>query len=153
MTTTHTTPPRALLDRAINSSSSADSPAAILKRETAKAKREHWENALWLQLVACHLPLPARNVYWHPTRRYHSEFVYTDARDMLIIEVDGGIWLTKSGHTTGRGYERDRIRDAEALAMGYTVLRLTPGMISNGQAVQYIEKVLRTLWRRNLKVS
>jgi len=127
----------------------ATSPADVVKRLEKQAAQSHWEDALWQQIVACHLPLPSRNVSWHPRRRYRSEFVYTDPRDMLIIEVDGGIWLPKGGHTTGKGYERDRMRDAEAILLGYTILRFTPGMIERGEAVTYIERVLHMIWQRN----
>lgn len=156
----------------------AETPAAILKRETARAKREHWELTLLQQIRALHLPEPERDVYWHPTRRYHSEYVYTDPRDMLIIEVDGGTNVGRrnrtqqardaqedalaalagvtikrqprgGGHASTEGYERDRVRDAEALALGYVVLRVTPGMIERGEAVAYIERVLHTIWQRS----
>jgi len=140
MTATHTTRRRA---------TTPASPAAVLKRAQAAAKRTHWEDTLYQQIAACHLPLPERNVYWHPRRRYHSEFAYTDPREMCIIEVDGGIHLPKGGHTTGVGYERDRIRDCEAILLGYIVVRVTPGMIERGEAVSYIERVLRMLWARN----
>lgn len=145
--TTHTTTPRALLDSAISSpaSRSSESPAAILKRETARAKREHWELTLLAQIRALHLPEPTRQYAFHPLRRYRADFAYVPER--LLIEVDGGIWLDKGGHTTGAGYQRDRERDCEAVSLGYTVLRVTPAMVKSGKAVAYVETALRAIWQ------
>jgi very-short-patch-repair endonuclease len=45
------------------------------------------------------------------------DFVWSAAR--LVVEVDG------SSHRTRRGFEEDRVRDAELVAAGYRVLRFT----------------------------
>ncbi len=126
-----------------------DSPAEVLRRAKAKAKREHWELALLQQLRAAHLPEPERQYAFHPTHRYRADLCYPDPRERLIIEVDGGSWLPKGGHTTGAGFERDRVRDCEAISLGWVVLRVTPAMVARGDALRYIEATLRTIWRRN----
>lgn len=154
------------------------SPAEILKRETARAKREHSERQLLRDIRACHLPEPQTQHRWHPTRDYRADFAYPDPRTMLLVEVDGGLNVGRrnrsqqamdaqldaltalaglaplkrqrqGGHNSAEGYEHDRIRDAEALALGWTVLRVTPAMIERGEAVAYIERILHTLSRRH----
>lgn len=128
-----------------------ETPAEILRRAQVAAARTRWEEHLLRDIRAAHLPEPHTQFRWHPTRDYRADFAYADGRTMLLIEVDGGIWLSKGGHTTGAGYERDRVRDAEALCLGYRVLRVTPGMVERGEAVAYIERVLRMIWQGNGK--
>lgn len=134
--------------RATPADSSA-SPADVLKREQAKAKREHWELALLQQLRGAHLPEPVQQFAFHPTRRYRADLAYPP--EHLLIEVDGGIWLQRGGHTTGTGYQRDRERDCEAVALGYTVLRVTPAMVKRGTALRYVETALHGIWQRNAR--
>ena len=126
-------------------SASADSPAAVLKRAQQAAARTRWEDQLWRDIRAAHLPEPARQYLFHPTRRYRADLCYPPER--LLIEVDGGIWLAKGGHTTGTGYQRDRERDCEAVALGYIVLRVTPAMVQSGAALRYVETTLRAIWQ------
>jgi very-short-patch-repair endonuclease len=158
----------------------SETPAQALKRAQQQEERERWERWLLRDIRAAHLPEPERNYRWHETREYRSEFVYPDPREMLIIEVDGGLNVGRrnrkqqardaqeealaalagvtikrpprgGGHASPDGYERDRVRDAEALCLGYRVLRVTPGMVERGEAVAYIERVLRMIWQGNGK--
>ena len=158
----------------------SETPAQALKRARQQEERERWERWLLRDIRAAHLPEPERNYRWHETREYRSEFVYPDPREMLIIEVDGGLNVGRrnrkqqardaqeealaqlagvtikrpprgGGHASPDGYEHDRVRDAEALCLGYRVLRVTPGMVERGEAVAYIERVLRMIWQGNGK--
>lgn len=124
-----------------------ETPAQRLKRETRQAEREHWELWLLRDILARRLPEPLRQYQWHPTVAYRADVAWVV--EQLMVEVDGGIWQKRGGHTTGKGYEHDRIRDAEALCLGWTVLRVTPGMVERGEAVDYIERVLHAIWQRN----
>jgi very-short-patch-repair endonuclease len=47
------------------------------------------------------------------------DFLWRDQR--LVVEVDGG-----QAHRTRKGFEDDRVRDAELTAAGYRVMRFTP---------------------------
>ena len=123
----------------------SETPAQALKRAQQQEERERWERWLLRDIRAAHLPEPRAQFRWHPTRRYRADFCYAPER--LLIEVDGGIWLAKGGHTTGTGYQRDRERDCEAVALGYTVLRVTPDMVKSGAALRYVETTLRAIWQ------
>src|SRR5690242_17376997 len=176
MTATRTTRRRAAT---LASPAATLSPNAEWKRADAEAKRTHAEAQMLQQICAAHLDAGLqRNYRWHETREYRSEFVYPDPREKLLLEVDGGINVGRrnrkqqardaqedalaalagitikrpprgGGHASPDGYERDRIRDAEAIAAGWTVLRVTPKMIESGAAVRYLELTLRMLWARN----
>ena len=60
-------------------------------------------------------------------RMYRFDFCWPSK--LVAVEVDGGSWLPKGGHTTGAGYERDRERDALAVCQGWRVLRFTSSQI------------------------
>lgn len=153
-----------------------ETPAQRLKRETQQAVREHWELWLLRDIRARRLPEPLRQYQWHPTRDYRADVAWV--AEQLMVEVDGGLNVGRrnrkqqardaqldalaavagteppkrqraGGHNSPDGYEHDRIRDAEALCLGWTVLRVTPGMVERGAAVDYIERVLHAIWQQN----
>ena len=61
------------------------------------------------------LPPPEANVR---IGRYEIDFLWREAR--LAVEVDGFRF-----HSSQPAFERDRLRDAELLAQGYRVMRVT----------------------------
>lgn len=124
-----------------------EKPPPTLKQLQQQAARTQYEDHLWRDLSALHLPLPERQALWHPTSNYKADFLWP--RERLLVEVDGGVYLRYGHHSSGKGYEYDRVRDAEALCLGYTVLRVTPSMVKDGTAVAYVERVLHALWARN----
>ena len=71
-------------------------------------------------------------------RRYRFDFLLADK---LAVEISGGIWV-KSGHTTGKGLQRDADKLYEALLAGYRVLVLTSDDVRSGAG---IDKVLSLL--------
>ena len=135
----------------------ADSPAAVLKRAQQAAARTRWEDQLWRDIRAAHLPEPARQYHWHPQRRYRSDFAYVPER--LLVEVQGGVWGRynartgeweagkRSGHSGGTGMEGDCRRTCDALEHGWRILPVTPDMVASGEAVARIERVLTAIWQ------
>lgn len=101
----------------------------------------HLEDLLLLQLRAAKLPEPEREVRFAPPRRFRFDFCYEDRK--LAIEVEGGQWLGKSRHRTGKGYEQDCVKYNLAASLGYTVYRFTGGMIERGEALECLERALR----------
>lgn len=61
------------------------------------------------------------------------------------MEIDGGIWLPRSGHTSGRGYTADREKDAEALCLGWRILRVTTDQVKNGRALHWLIQIMDLL--------
>jgi very-short-patch-repair endonuclease len=92
------------------------------------------------QCVALGLPAPETEVRFHPTRKWRADFLWRSP--MLIVEVDGGVFVT-GRHSRGAGVEADCEKFAEAMVLGYRVLRVTTRHVRNGQAVQWIERLLR----------
>jgi very-short-patch-repair endonuclease len=98
------------------------------------------EEALAFQIHSVGLSMPKRQYLFHPVRKWQADFCWLDW--MLMVEVDGGTW--KNGrHTRGAGYAEDRIRDAEAVLLGWRVLRFTTDQVVDGTALKYIEAILR----------
>jgi very-short-patch-repair endonuclease len=100
------------------------------------------------QLRALHLagqlPEPVRQYKfaadWTPPRKFQADFAFLKGR--LIVEVDGGGFIA-GGHNRGAGSRRDHERDAEAMCHGWRVLRVDPRQIENGQAVDWIVRLLQ----------
>ena len=94
-------------------------------------------NDLWLYLQHT-WPNAWRQEYrFHPKRRWRFDFAATD--HMLAIEVEG---LTYDGgrHQRTAGYAKDCEKYNEAVLMGWTLLRITYSMISDGTALGFIER-------------
>jgi very-short-patch-repair endonuclease len=91
--------------------------AAVLREHRAGSSRTRSElEELFLSHCSKHgLARPEVNVHVEGRER---DFVWRAAR--LVVEVDGG-----RSHRTRKGFEQDRVRDAELVAAGYRVMRLT----------------------------
>lgn len=59
---------------------------------------------------------------------------------MVAFEIEGGIW-TRGRHTRGRGFLADIEKYNEANLRGWCVVRVTPGMIDDGQAFALLDRV------------
>lgn len=86
------------------------------------------------------LPKPEPEVRFHPTRRWRFDWAFRP--QMLAVEVDGAIW-TAGRHTRGAGVEKDMEKYAEALLLGWKVLRVSTEMVKDGRAVNYVAKLLQ----------
>ena len=83
---------------------------------------------------------PELEVRFHPTRKWRFDLAWPAMR--LAVEVEGGSW-THGRHTRGSGFESDCEKYNEAALAGWTVLRVTPGMIEDGRALGFIERGIR----------
>jgi hypothetical protein len=92
------------------------------------------------QCRAIGLPQPETEIRFHPTRKWRADFLWREPH-MLIVELDGGVYV-QGRHSRGAGIEKDCEKFAEAMALGYRVMRVTPRHVRNGQALAWIEKVL-----------
>ena len=72
---------------------------------------------------------PELEYKFHDTRRWRFDFAWPLA--MVAVEIEGGVWMKRGGHTTGVGYTNNCEKYNEAAFMDWVVIRLTPQMISN----------------------
>jgi hypothetical protein len=93
-------------------------------------------------LDAEHIPYQ-REFRFHERRRWKSDF-FLPGPPKILIEVEGGAWLSGGGrHNRGPGFEADCEKYAEALVLGYVVLRVTPRQIDVGLAMYWVQKILK----------
>lgn len=79
----------------------------------------------------------------HPVcegRRWRFDFAWPDRQ--IAVEIDGGIW-TRGRHVRGVGIEADHEKLAAAAIAGWRVLRVSPGQVTAGIALGWIERVLQ----------
>ena len=114
-------------------------PAVNLARLQAQAKRDGLALAMYQQMRAVGLE-PEREHKFHQTRKWRFDFAFP-AR-LVALEVDGG---TFSGgrHTRGNGYAEDCVKLAEAGILGWRVLRATSQQVKSGQALGWVERILK----------
>ncbi len=83
------------------------------------------------------LDLPFKREYkFHPHRKWRFDYALpyemTGYRRSLAIEIEGGIWLPKGRHTTGRGYQADLEKYREAALFHWDVLRFSTWDVKRG---------------------
>jgi len=71
-----------------------------------------------------------------PARRWRFDFAWPSRK--LAVEVEGGIWVN-GRHGRGVGMESDMEKYNRATALGWAVLRFSPGGVKNGNACREIE--------------
>lgn len=72
---------------------------------------------------------PLRKEYrFHPKRRYRFDFAWPDMK--VALELDGGLFLKRGGHTSCSGKTRDCEKDFLAIQNGWYVIRWTAAMIT-----------------------
>lgn len=103
-------------------------------------RKSEWEENLAAQMRCVGLKFE-REFYAIPKRRYRWDFAFP--KHKLLIEVQGGIWSRgKSGHTSGRGVQRDCEKSNEATILGWRTLKVTSDHIRSGQAIQWITQAI-----------
>lgn len=117
-------------------------PKSALEREQAALRRERFERHLASQFKRRLIPfMPQAKFY--PGRKWRADF-WVLGTPPVLVEVDGGTYLTQSHHGRG-GYEADRERDAAALSLGFLVLRVTPRQVTSGEALGWL-LAIRKRW-------
>ena len=96
---------------------------------------------LLLMIAADRLPLPEREVRFHETRKWRFDLAWPAAR--VAVEIEGGSYVG-GRHTTGPGFWRDLEKYNEAALAGWTVIRVTPRMITDGSAIAWLSRALQT---------
>ena len=76
-----------------------------------------------------------------PKRRFRFDFLL--AQFALVVEVEGGTW-SGGRHTTGAGFKSDCFKYNAALELGYRVLRYTTDMVTRGEAIAQVERIVAT---------
>lgn len=111
-----------------------------------KTRIPHPEHARGLdtQCRALGVPVGTREYLFHPTRKWRADRAWVEQR--LLVEVEGGAFgktkETRGRHTRGTGFQNDCIKYAEAMLLGWRVLRVTTDMVKDGRAALYVAQLL-----------
>ena len=114
------------------------SPGGLWGESMAK-KKSHLEETFAAQLDALGIAYE-REQRLIPKRRFRFDFVI--ASEMLVIEIEGGTWMAKSRHTSGKGFASDCFKYNAIIEMGYAVLRYTSDMVTSGDAAAQVARYL-----------
>lgn len=121
-------------------------PAEVLRRESAKARREALEEALALALRAHKLDRGmVRQFKPFKDVGYAFDFAWPRTDEPLspsvLLEVQGGIW-SGGAHVRPQGVLRDMDKLNKAACAGFVVLQVSGEHIKSGQAVEWVRKAL-----------
>lgn len=90
-------------------------------------------------IVASPFDSAVREFRFHPTRKFRADFAWLDKK--VIMEVDGGLHV-QGGHSRGAAREYDMARDAEAMMLGWKVVRVSTKQFKNGDADRWLGVIL-----------
>jgi hypothetical protein len=79
---------------------------------------------------------------FHPTRKWRADYAVRrrSGPPLLLVEVEGGSMMN-GRHNRALGFENDCEKYAEALMLGYAVLRVTSRQVRNMKAIRWIIKL------------
>ena len=100
------------------------------------AARSKGEAAFALQLRALKFPQWEEEYRFHPRRRWRFDFAWPEHK--LAVEVEGVTGGAGGRHQRREGFIEDLDKYSEAWRLGWKVLRIDSGMISNLKAVRLI---------------
>ncbi len=114
-----------------------------LRRSTSR--HINWNNVLLDQIRLSKLPEPQLEYQFHANRRWRFDFCWK--QQLVACEVEGGIWMqTDKGYSKGHAhptrFESDCEKYNEAALYGWLIIRVTPGMIRDGRALDWLERAL-----------
>ena len=103
------------------------------------------------------LEIPVRELRFHGVRKWQLDFAFMEAK--LAVEVEGGVFVKDAEgrvvggrHTRGAGFRNDTIKYAEALILGWRILRVMPEQIADGTALTWCDRILRRVDNTNASV-
>ena len=73
-----------------------------------------------------------------PGRQFVMDFVFGH----IIVEINGGTWMRKSGHNTSKGIHRDYEKSNLAQLNGYMYLQYTMKELDNLEALDTVKRLL-----------
>lgn len=71
-------------------------------------------------------------------RLYRADFLIRN----IIIEINGGTWMQKSGHSTAKGIQRDYEKSNAAQLAGFMYLQFIPDEVYNSVAINTLKQAL-----------
>lgn len=135
-----------------------------MKSKNMKSKHHDFVADLVWQIKAAKLPMPEREVKFHPTRRWRFDLAWTflaketmpiddslperstfeavvvQRIKKIALEVEGAVW-SQGRHTRGSGFVKDMEKYNEAALLGWIVYRVSTNQVTSGEALKLVEKI------------
>jgi len=106
----------------------------------AKDKRHNnGEEAFLFWCKALKLPIPARNLRFHPIRKFEIDFAWPEQK--IGVEINGAVF-SGGGHARPLGIIRDYQKSNLLVQSGWRVLRFIPSEIISGKAMREVQDLL-----------
>lgn len=110
--------------------------------------RVNWNTVLLEQIRLAGLPEPVREYVFHANRNWRFDFCWRSDGLLVACEIEGGIWMQtdtgrSKGHAHPERFEQDCEKYNEAALYGWTLIRVTPDMIRDGRAIDWLDRALR----------
>ena len=97
---------------------------------------------LLFQIKTTKIAEPVLELKFHDTRKWRFDLSWPDIK--FACEVEGGTWI-QGRHSRGAGMEKDMEKYEAAMLLGWTVYRVSGGMIKQGKAVETISAMIGAL--------
>lgn len=117
-------------------------------RRTLRASYlEEYFARLWRQ-HGCKCPLQAEYRF-HPPRLFRFDFAWPDKK--VAVEIEGGIYMAKGGHTNVKGFNANCEKHNLATLDGWRFFRFTEKMLTNDPVgcVETVRKLLKAKESKN----
>jgi hypothetical protein len=116
-------------------------------RGLQRPRHTNWNKVLLEQIRLSGLPEPVLEYTFHANRQWRFDFCWRLDGNLVACEVEGGIWMqTETGRSKGHAhperFESDCEKYNEAALYGWTIIRVTPAMIRDGRAIDWLERAL-----------
>lgn len=120
---------------------------AAKKGGSSTGRHMDWSKVLLEQIRLAGLPEPTREYTFHADRQWRFDFSWKQSGQLVACEIEGGIWMqTETGRSKGHAhperFESDCEKYNEAALYGWVVIRVTPDMIRDGRAIDWLERAL-----------
>ena len=86
------------------------------------------------------LPIPAKEVRFHPVRKWRFDVAWPHQK--VGLEIHGGVYV-QGRHTRGKGFEEDREKINEAQLLGWTVLEYSTGQVKDGKPILDLKRLFQ----------
>lgn len=88
------------------------------------------------------LPPATPEYLFHSVRKWKLDRAWVPQK--IAVEIEGGTWKAGgSRHSRGQGFEDDCEKYAEAICLGWTILRVTTNQIIRGEALTWLRRIFR----------
>lgn len=86
---------------------------------------------------------PTFEYTFHYSRKWRFDLAYgVQEAQSVAFEIQGGVWLPKGGHNTGRGLDKDCEKLLAAALAGWIVVPVTYNMLKSHETIAKIHELL-----------